>query len=537
MPVQGTTNLTTATQWKTLLNRELKCSNPVIESLKLHQEIDAVNKLYEFEDKDWDTISKQCLRPPTGDPVIIPVITLKRLKASSKAAKYYTWCGYTMTVQNMKWSIIEKISEVLKSYEQKFDSSLEAKYAKLRGNGRMPMWLEKNKSEIDTSIGIRKIPLSYVVRPDDVPGPPPPLLQNLPYSAEHPSVELTLIHRATHDHPLIDEDKKLLFTKLVDAWTGTEVDNLLTGAMREEKDGRSFWIQATKEFAGKDKWEQMIKDAELTFTTDKWTGTGTKHTLNAHANKHRMAYSRIEVASRQDSVDYTLPSMPQRVSYFLDSITANDPDLLTRIQIAKSDMAAGGKATNLDACIEFLLPVDPVFLLQRKGGPKSDTIRGGGKPRSNVTVSSATIKSGKGKTGVDFRWHPPDEYHKLSQEQKDEHSAWMRTTAGKETFKAQRKAATSKKRNGSGAGNSYQRSNKKFKSAVSAAVAEAMTKVNEKETEANEFAASLVDALKTTQITSNTYSARGMPMPNVISSDAEDAIKKTISSLFQNKKK
>jgi hypothetical protein len=62
-----------------------------------------------------------------------------------------------------------------------------------------------------------------------------------------------------------------------------------------------------------------------------------------------------------------------------------------------------------------------------------------------------------------------------------------------------------------------------------------MTKVNEKETEANEFAASLVDALKTTSIASNTSSSRGMP--NVISTDAEDAIKKTISALFQNKKK
>lgn len=534
MPAQAITNLTTAAQWKALLKTELKCSDLVIQSLKDHQEIDSVNMLFELESSDWETISKQCLRPPTGDPVIIPVMTLKRLKASSKAARYYTWTGYRMTVQNMKWPIIEKISEVMKSYEQKFDSSLEAKYAKLRGNGRMPMWLEKNRSEIDSSIGIRKIPLTYVVRPKVIPGPPPPLLQNLPYSAEHPSVELTLIHRATHDHPLTDEDKKLLFTKLEAAWTGTEVDNLLTGAMREEKDGRSFWIQATKEFAGKDKWEQMIKDAELIFTTDKFTGTGTKHTLNAHANKHRMAYSRIEVASRQDSVDYTLPSMPQRVSYFLDSITATDPDLLTRIQITKSDTAAGGKATNLDACIEFLLPVDPVFLLQRKGGPKSDTERGGRKQRTNVTVSSTTIKSGKGKTGVDFRWHPPDEYHKLSQEQKDEHSAWMRTTAGKETFKAQRKAATSQKRNGPG--NSYQRSNKRFKSAVSAAVADALNKTNEKETEANEFAASLVDALKTTQIASNTSSTRGTP--NVITTDAEDAIKKTVSAMFlQNNKK
>ena len=90
MPVQAITNLTTATQWKTLLNRELKCSNPVIVSLKEHQEIDSVDKLYELEDSDWDTISKQCLQPPMGDPVIIPVMTLKHLKASSITPPTYS---------------------------------------------------------------------------------------------------------------------------------------------------------------------------------------------------------------------------------------------------------------------------------------------------------------------------------------------------------------------------------------------------------------------------------------------------------------
>jgi hypothetical protein len=155
MSVQAITNLTNAAHWKSLLKTELKCSDAIIKSLKDHQEIDSVSKLFELESSDWDTISKQCLRPPTGDPVIIPVMTLKRLKACSKAARYYTWTGYTMTVQNMKWQIIEKISEVMKSYEQKFASSLDAKYAKLRGNGRMLMWLEKNKSEIDSDIGVR----------------------------------------------------------------------------------------------------------------------------------------------------------------------------------------------------------------------------------------------------------------------------------------------------------------------------------------------------------------------------------------------
>ena len=57
----------------------------------------------------------------------------------------------------------------------------------------------------------------------------------------------------------------------------------------------------------------------------------------------------IEIASFQHMVDYTLPSMTQRVTYFLDSFNTNNVDLLTCIQIKKSSKGADGKANNLDA--------------------------------------------------------------------------------------------------------------------------------------------------------------------------------------------
>ena len=64
----------------------------------------------------------------------------------------------------------------------------------------------------------------------------------------------------------------------------------------------------------------------------------------------------IEIASFQHNmVDYTLPSMTQRVTYFLDSFNTNNVDLLTCIQIKKSSTGADGKANNLEAFIEFLL--------------------------------------------------------------------------------------------------------------------------------------------------------------------------------------
>ena len=44
----------------------------------------------------------------------------------------------------------------------------------------------------------------------------PLMTQRVTYFLQ-PSVELTLIHCTTHNNPLIDEDKKLLFGKIEDA--------------------------------------------------------------------------------------------------------------------------------------------------------------------------------------------------------------------------------------------------------------------------------------------------------------------------------
>ena len=162
------------------------------------------------------------------------------------------------------------------------------------------------------------------MRPSLTPSPPPPLLNGLPYSVEYPSVEETIIVFATFDHPLVREDKKLLFLKFEDAWQGTELDSVITEKMRKIKDGSMLYAQALKEYAGKDKWEGIIEDQEAIFKDNKFTGTGTKYTLNNHGNKHRIAYSRLEIASKQSVVSYNLPSMAQRVNHFIDSIDSDD---------------------------------------------------------------------------------------------------------------------------------------------------------------------------------------------------------------------
>ena len=76
------------------------------------------------------------------------------------------------------------------------------------------MWLEKNLIQLDSFIGNRGIPLSYLVREDVIPPAAPDLLIGKPYSEKHGSVEMVLIERATQNDPLYTHEDRMVFDKL-----------------------------------------------------------------------------------------------------------------------------------------------------------------------------------------------------------------------------------------------------------------------------------------------------------------------------------
>jgi len=89
--------------------------------------------------------------------------------------------------------------------------------------------------------------------------------------------------------------------------------------------------------------------------------------------------------------------------------------------------------------------------------------------KHNASVSDVNIKNGKGKTGVDLRWHKFNEYKLLNREQKDELSSWQRSAEFKkatETYKANRQSS---KRFSTSDGN-VDTNGKKFCKALAAAV-------------------------------------------------------------------
>jgi len=108
LPVQASLPLNTDTRFKAFMKDEMKCKDEVVKALENYQGVTAVKSFEEFESSEWNGIAKQFLNPPmkagTGgnlekqSPIIITATSMKKLKAASCAVRYYTSCGYNLTV-------------------------------------------------------------------------------------------------------------------------------------------------------------------------------------------------------------------------------------------------------------------------------------------------------------------------------------------------------------------------------------------------------------------------------------------------------
>ena len=65
---------------------------------------------------------------------------------------------------------------------------------------------------------------------------------------------------------------------------------------------------------------------------------------------------------------------------------------------------------NFDQTAQYLQETDPVFRRSIKQGGGSDS----GKSTKNATASQLNLKQGVGKTGVEFRWYPQEEYQAVA---------------------------------------------------------------------------------------------------------------------------
>ena len=116
-------------------------------------------------------------------------------------------------------------------------------------------WTEAFRDYLHRIIGVRTIPLAYVIRPEAT---IPPIgaqaagTAGTPHSVQHEAIDAEMIARASHGHPLFREDNSSVYYKLEEATRATSYAALIKPYQRT-KIGRDAWLALSNQYAGKDK--------------------------------------------------------------------------------------------------------------------------------------------------------------------------------------------------------------------------------------------------------------------------------------------
>ena len=395
--------------------------------------IDTVDDLADF---DKDTIAQIAanLRRPAGripdpnpaaaagatiptPPFVFGAKSQQRLTNAAKLLRYYTTVGRTTTAGNLQWTpVMKNFSEQWKALEDKKGGD-EPEVPKITKALPIIKWTEAFRDYLHRLIGVRTIPLAYVIRPEAAVLAITIQATGAPHSTEHGAIETELIERANHTHPLYREDNSAVYYKLEEATRATSYAASIKPFQRT-KNGRSAWLALSNQYAGNDKWEAEIKRHEQLLHTRQWKGQS-NFTLERFIAQHRNAYVSMQAAA--EHVTYQLPNEHSRVGYLLDAMQSNDPGLQAAMASVKTDNTPTGMRNNFEATATHLLPYDPV--------QKKRTDHPGGKRGSaeisdttgeDANISSFGMKKGTGTSGVPLRYHKKSEYDLLSKEQKDE---------------------------------------------------------------------------------------------------------------------
>ena len=395
--------------------------------LQLESEgITSFDDLGEFDDASLKQIAANLRRPAgrTPDPTpgaeagaTIPTPSFVfgaksqlRLKVAAEAVRYYESVGRSPTPTMMAWTpTLKNFSLHWNSLvERKSDSTVKLETPKITKTLIVTKWTESFSDFLNRTIGVRTIPLSYVIRPDSHVTPAaPPVATGQPFADVYGSVEEELIARSSHTHALFRTDNAKVYFYLEEATRSTQFSASIKPFSRT-KNGRDAWNAIVNQYAGKDKWNAELKRQNELLMNRKWKGN-TNFTLDRFISQHRNAF--VSLSQCALHVDFQLPNQLTRVTSLLDAIECDYAPLQAAMALIRNDTGPDGKMNDFENAATSLLPHDPV--LKRRNDATSNK-------RPNAQISSATLKSGIGQTGVELRFYTTPEYMKLSAAQKSE---------------------------------------------------------------------------------------------------------------------
>jgi hypothetical protein len=428
--------------------------------VQLQQEgIASVADLADFDKDSLQQLADNLRRPggrvPDPNPAAAPGATIptpsfvfgaksqKRLSVMCNLIRYYNTVGRPITVASIMWETVGRNFEIQwKALKDKKDKD-EPDVPKITKSLPMIKWIESFEDYLNRLIGVRMIPLAYVIRTEDTPpAAAPALMAGQPHSEEHGSVVRELVARASHSHALYHDDNADVYHKLEEATRTTQYAASIKPFQRN-KDGRGAWMALRHQYAGRDKWEADIKRQENLLHTREWKGQS-NFSLESFISQHRNAFVSLQACA--EYVEYQLPNEHSRVSFLLDAIQTSDAGLQAAMAAIKSDDKVDGKRSNFEATASYLLPYDPVA---KKKSTFDDRKRGAasisgveGDDGGHVSFAAGSFKASIGKTGVHLRYHTKDEYNKLTSAQKQELKEWRESHSDVKRSKKKAKLGT-----------------------------------------------------------------------------------------------
>ena len=376
--------------------------------------INSIEDLAEFTDEDtWKQIVENFKRPPqipddngvlvNQQPFHIAAKSLHRLRVAAVAVEYYLATGRALTAQMVQWETQLKNFEVQWKSITSMSKNDSLELPKMSKTVGIVKWIEAYESYASQKIGVRSAPLAYVIRESEHVAAAPALAGGQPHSDEHGSVKDEMIARLSHNHPLFRDDNATVFDDVETATRGTKFAPSIA-PFKRARDGRGAFLALKEQHAGPAMWDKEAKTSIDFLINRKFTG-GTSTTLERYLSQHRAAYVSLQRCA--ENVQIEIPNQRSRVGYLIENIEVADPDVKAAIAAIKLDDSPTGLRNDFERAVALLLPTDPVAKKQK------------GK-RSQAEISSANLKEGRGKTGVELRYYTPAEYRNLTDEQRKE---------------------------------------------------------------------------------------------------------------------
>ena len=489
---------TTTNSFKAWLKQStnMKLSSDAAVTRILYEGVTDFPSLLDFDRESIEALSKACSKTIPAITADIPnhvaaeveipganisSISIGRLIVAMNATKYYSAVQRATTVANMHYG------NVLTGFKMDFDAYI---LLRKQEDPEVPLVNDKDKDKkiikwmplfedaLSRTFG-SKGPLIYVLR-DTVAVPSEvddPLDVNAHYGRSGSMLE-ELIQRLPHTGPIYRDDNKTVYLLISRAVAGTSVESTIKSFSRQ-KDGRGAYLALAANHAGDTKYRGIVKSRMNLLQNIKWNGRS--YPLEQHVSNHRTAVDDLQDCSLH--INNAVPNMAQRVEYLLESISCQDNSLQAAMGNVRAD--TNNMRGDFEAAASHLIEVDPYRRASRQNNNKT------------VANVSGVSFAGRGTTGVDLRWHPRAEFLALSDEQKDELTAWQNTTDGKKAVKKQRSELRKPKKRKNERGDNERNGGswkKKFKKALksSGGLAHIMSTLKEAETSN----ASLIAALQ-----------------------------------------